>query len=364
MVLFLSAQAWASTCSVVLATREDYRPVSGELALPGEAGGWRKDAFAALPPSRRAQIEQYKKAFKRYPAAVQDELLRGELPDGLDEVAAVVAWGEPGFVWSSGRGCIGMLYGVDDGRPVALQACEGSLTERVELQRTVPCLWLAQGAERFDKRRKDLAAYDFTQQIEIIAGHRTDWMDSRAEQLAFGKSGSKAPGEPAILGAVVRAPEPAPVVAEPAPVVSEPVAEARSEAPPPAGQTSEPTPSEPVPPPVPEKPAQPAPVPVPSRARVDALPSVPIRPASVDLMVDCGQTWELHLEVADPFRATATARKPGGSVVRRTTQGNAQGFEDRVQLLGLGVYTYATRTVALGPWPDSACLGVEVQAKD
>lgn len=350
MFLLFVAEALASTCSVTLATREAYRPVSGDLALPGEPGGWRKGAMSTLTPARRAQIEIYKKAFKRYPASIQDELLRGDLPDGLDEVAAVVAWGEPGYLWTTGRRCVGLLYGVDEGRPVALNACEGRIVERLDLARTVPCARLTEGAARCDRERKAMGGYTFAQQVEIVAGHRADWMDGQAMELAFGRDPEPDAGEPAVLLADVpllpRPPSPIPLPVPPdtargpeSPPVPAPVA--------PAARVASPEPTTSA---------------VPRSARIDALPSLPIRGADLRFTLTCGGDYELELALGEPFRATATSRKASGSVIKRSTQGSAQGFEDRVQLLGLGVYTYATRTLTLGPWPDPGCLGVEVEA--
>ncbi|MCA9570339.1 MAG: hypothetical protein KC656_20990, partial [Myxococcales bacterium] len=185
MLALLVTSALGSTCSIVLSTREAYRPTSGDIDL-GESGGWRRETFSGLTPARRAQMELYKKEFKRLPAAIQDEIVKGELPDGLDEVAAVLAWGEPGYVWPSDRRCIGMLYGVDEGLPVALEACDGRIVERVQLLRTVPCTRLAQGVDRWDKKAKHFAEYTFLQQLDILAGHKGDWMDDKAFELAFG----------------------------------------------------------------------------------------------------------------------------------------------------------------------------------
>jgi hypothetical protein len=332
--------AAAQSCPTIVETRTAYRPSEGELAVAGDPGGWPKQQLAQLTPSARAKVEQYKRAFKRYPVDVQERLLAGDLPDGLDEVAAVLAHGEPGYVWESGRGCIGMLYGLlpdDPAGAVAFEACDGSLQTRVDLLRPIPCSRIAAGKERWDKKSRRLEEYTFEQQLDVLAGVRADWMDQQALELAFGRNGTAAVGM-----------EPVQVAAAPRPIVldrpdPEPEPRRRRD----------------------EKPAPaPAPVGPPAGARVDTLVEASIPPGAWTFAAVCGATdYRIEVEVGDGFVARASARDATGGLLHHTTRGVAAAGDEGAQLTGLGVLRLEPPSLLLGPWPIASCAGVEAPAR-
>lgn len=335
--------ALAAPCPTILETRTAYRPSTGELSVAGDEGGWNKSALASLTPSARAKVEQYKKAFKRYPVDVQERLLSGELPDGLDEVAVVLAYGEPGYVWETDRSCIGMLYGLDPAAKagnVVFEACDGAVVDQIDLIRPIPCTRIAAGDDRWSKKSKHLMGYTFSQQVDVLAGHRAEWMDERALELAFGKNGTLAEG----MGPVQAEPTPQSVDLTPATV-----------------STSKPRPAST---PSSTSSAGDDPVaPVRSGVRTDVLSDGEVTRGEWSFEADCGVVYTIEVEIADTFVARASARDASGGLLHHTTRGVVGGGEDRNQLFGLGVLRLEPVTLELGPWPIAACAGVEAPAR-
>ena len=184
MLWMLSAFA-GGDCQSRLDTWVDYRPQASDATWENP-GGWNKKRLAQLPAHRVAQAEQYKSAFKRYPAEVQDSLLAGRLPDvvGLDEVALKLAWGEPDATWSTEPGCRALLYG-DRSPPMLVDACDGELFERREISTSISCERLDAVLPRLGKR--SLQGLDRIQQVAVFAGVPGRFMDESLLEVAFGE---------------------------------------------------------------------------------------------------------------------------------------------------------------------------------
>lgn len=337
-MVLLIASAFADSCGLVLSTREAFTPEAGDFAQVGGEAGWRKARMAELDPAQRAKVELYKRAFKRYPEAVQEALLRGDLPDGLDEVAVTLAWGEPLYVWRSNTDCRGLLYGVDDGRPVAFESCSGVLSAPVHLVRTVSCRRLLDVHDRLEKKHRQLRPYTFVQQLDIVAGHTAEWLDEPARELAYGKGPVTDLGPIHDQDVPSHEPEPTPSPERRTPTVAPPSA-----------------------PPVPSSPAL-APATVASLPPVDAVMDAPVPVGNWTFHVHCGRPRTIELDLDGTFSATASARTAAGGLERSSLRGRARSDGERVQLFGLGVFTPSTGELELGPWPEAACAGVSVAA--
>jgi len=180
----LSALA-AGDCQARLDTWVDYRPQASDATWEAP-GGWDKKRLAKFPTHRVAQAEQYKSAFKRYPAEVQDALLAGRIPNivGLDEVALKLAWGEPDATWDTESGCRALLYG-DHSPPMVVDSCDGELFERREISTSISCERLDGVVPRLGKR--SLEGLERIEQVSVFAGVPGRFMDESLLEVAFGE---------------------------------------------------------------------------------------------------------------------------------------------------------------------------------
>ncbi len=142
----LTPTAWAGTdgdptpdtCEATPAVQSGFKPRTS--AIGGSPGGWPRKEMKrrASPQAERARAAR--KDFKRYPADVQTALLRGELREGLDEVAATIAWGLPDYAWDRpGRRCRALVYADQGTGAAVVEACDGHIDQLYDVQSAIDC---------------------------------------------------------------------------------------------------------------------------------------------------------------------------------------------------------------------------------
>lgn len=191
-MLWMVSGAFASPCQTQLDTWETFKPHRSSMTWE-QPGGWSKARLGDLPGHRLAQIEMYKSAFKRYPVAIQDDLIAGSLPDavGIDEIALKLAWGEPDWVWKLGDGCRALLYGDDAARASVVESCSGELIAIRPLTGPITCERLDAVVPRIEKRWGRFADLTLGRQVAVLAGTPDRWMTETSLELAFGESTTK-----------------------------------------------------------------------------------------------------------------------------------------------------------------------------
>lgn len=163
------------TCTATPAAHASFKARTAPQG--GVPGGWpRKDMKRRASPQAERAREQ-KRAFKRYPADVQQALLRGELREGLDEVAATIAWGLPDHTWDRpGKRCRALVY-ADQGSGAAIVAtCDGHIDQLFDVQAPVDCTRLDAVTPRLKKHRRWFAGLPLEQQASVVFGVPAEWM--------------------------------------------------------------------------------------------------------------------------------------------------------------------------------------------
>lgn len=174
-------------CTSTPTVQEGYKP----RAAPPETdapGGWPRRALKRRASPQALRAKEHKRSFKRYPADVQDALLRGELREGLDEVAAYIAWGAPDFSWDRpGRQCRALVYADQGSGAAVVDTCRGRVQTLYDAQAPVDCTRLDAVAPRLDKHRRWFAELELEQQTGVVFGVPAGWMTADDLRRTFGE---------------------------------------------------------------------------------------------------------------------------------------------------------------------------------